>query len=67
MENHKQGDMPTLHTNPTGVAGRILDALKNNGFDQNTLVIFTSDNGPEHCAFERVKKFGHYSSGEFRG
>ena len=26
--------------------GRILDALKANGVDENTLVIFTSDNGP---------------------
>lgn len=26
--------------------GRILDALKKNGIDDNTLVIFTSDNGP---------------------
>jgi arylsulfatase A-like enzyme len=26
--------------------GKILDALKKNGIDENTLVIFTSDNGP---------------------
>ena len=26
--------------------GRFLDALKEHGFDNNTLVIFTSDNGP---------------------
>ena len=26
--------------------GRILDTLKNQGIDQNTLVVFTSDNGP---------------------
>lgn len=26
--------------------GRILDALKKNGLDKNTMVIFTSDNGP---------------------
>ena len=26
--------------------GQILDTLKNNGLDENTLVIFTSDNGP---------------------
>ena len=26
--------------------GRMLDALKENGLDENTLVIFTSDNGP---------------------
>ena len=26
--------------------GQVLDALKNNGLDDNTIVIFTSDNGP---------------------
>lgn len=26
--------------------GKILDALKDNGLDENTLVVFTSDNGP---------------------
>lgn len=26
--------------------GEILDALKRNGIDENTIVIFTSDNGP---------------------
>jgi arylsulfatase A len=29
--------------------GRILDALKQNGLDENTWVIFTSDNGPWLC------------------
>ena len=29
--------------------GQVLDALKRNGLDQNTLVIFTSDNGPWLC------------------
>lgn len=29
--------------------GQILDALKENGIDNNTLVVFTSDNGPWLC------------------
>lgn len=29
--------------------GQILDAIKQNGLDKNTLVIFTSDNGPWLC------------------
>ena len=32
--------------------GKVLDALKQNGLDDNTLVIFTSDNGPWLTRFE---------------
>jgi arylsulfatase A len=28
--------------------GRLLQHLKQNGLDENTLIVFTSDNGPEH-------------------
>ncbi len=47
--------------------GRILDALKKRGLADDTLVIFTSDNGPEHYAYPRVKAFGHRSMGPLRG
>ncbi|PQO38754.1 arylsulfatase [Blastopirellula marina] len=49
------------------MAGKILAALKENGFEDNTLVIFTADNGAENYAYERVKNFGHWSSAPFRG
>ena len=49
------------------VAGQVLNALKKNALDQNTIVIFTSDNGPEKYAYNRAEKYGHYSSGYFRG
>ena len=49
------------------VAGQVLTALKEIGVEDNTLVIFSSDNGPERYAFERAKQFEHYSMGEFRG
>lgn len=48
-------------------AGRILRALEDNGFAENTLVIFTADNGAERYAYERVRKFQHRSSGPLRG
>lgn len=48
-------------------AGRILKALDDNGFGENTLVIFSADNGAEHYAYERVRKFDHWSSAPFRG
>jgi len=47
--------------------GRILRALEDNGFAENTLVIFSADNGAEHYAYERVRKFQHRSSGPLRG
>ncbi len=48
-------------------AGEVLKALKEGGFDKNTLVIFSADNGPEHYAFDRVRNFNHRSMGNLRG
>ena len=47
--------------------GQVLRALDEHGFRDNTLVIFTSDNGPEDYAFERLRRYGHRSSGPLRG
>jgi len=47
--------------------GRILDWLDDNGLAENTLVFFSSDNGPETTWKKRIKRHGHYSSGGFRG
>ncbi|MCB4797884.1 sulfatase family protein [Neotamlana laminarinivorans] len=52
------------------VVGRVLDALKENGIEDNTLVFFTSDNGcsaPVSKAGKLEKEFGHYPSANFRG
>ncbi|WP_202911938.1 sulfatase-like hydrolase/transferase [Arenibacter aquaticus] len=49
------------------VAGQVLKALKEKGLEENTLVIFTADNGPERYAFDRAEKYGHFSMGNFRG
>ena len=48
-------------------AGQVLAALEANGMTENTLVIFTSDNGPERYAYDRVKNFEHRSMGPLRG
>jgi arylsulfatase A-like enzyme len=49
------------------VAGQVINALNANGLDENTIVIFTADNGPEYYAYNRIKNTGHKSTGELRG
>lgn len=47
--------------------GRLLKHLKTSGIDDNTLIIFTSDNGPETAWKARIKEHQHHSSGPYRG
>ena len=47
--------------------GKLLTAIKRAGIEDNTLVIFSSDNGPEHYAYLRDEKFDHWSSYPYRG
>ncbi|BDS07971.1 arylsulfatase [Oceaniferula spumae] len=47
--------------------GQLLTALKESGQADNTIVIFSADNGPEKYAYERDKKYDHWSSKPLRG
>jgi len=47
--------------------GRILAALNAAGIGDDTLVVFSSDNGPEHFAYDRIRLHGHSSMGTLRG
>ena len=50
------------------VVGRVLSALEESGADDNTLVIFTSDNGCAHYIdVNGLEAKGHYPSGPLRG
>lgn len=49
------------------VVGQLLQALDQNGFGENTLVVFTADNGPERYAYRRDETFAHWSSSPYRG
>ncbi len=46
--------------------GQILSTLESTGVDDNTLVIFASDNGPFWRTQEK-EEFGHHSQGNWRG
>ncbi len=47
--------------------GRVLEVLKKNGLEENTIIVVSSDNGPENLAYERIKTYKHYSMGALRG
>ncbi len=53
--------------------GQVIDALERSGVAGNTLLIFTSDNGPEITgevkpgAYDRAQLYQHYSMGPLRG
>jgi len=49
------------------MVGKVLTALEKRGFDNNTIVIFTADNGAENLGFSRLEEFKHWSSGKYRG
>jgi arylsulfatase A len=47
--------------------GRMLKTLEELGLAENTIVIFSSDNGPDKYSYDRIKEFKHYSMGTWRG
>lgn len=49
------------------VVGQVLETIKKQGLENNTLVVFSSDNGPENYAYVRAQKYNHFSMGDFRG
>jgi arylsulfatase A-like enzyme len=46
--------------------GKLLHSLDSLGLSENTMVVFTSDNGP-YWRENFVQQYNHHSAGEFRG
>lgn len=63
----RAGDYGDFVVETDDAVGQILAALEKKGLAGATLVIFTSDNGPEVHAYERITEFHHASMGELRG
>src|SRR5581483_12524876 len=67
------GDYGDFVVQTDWTVGEVLKALDRAGVADNTLVIFTSDNGPEITgevnpgAYDRARQFEHYSMDGLRG
>lgn len=49
------------------VVGQVMDAIRSSPSAKDTIVIFTSDNGPENLTYPVLKEFNHASQGPLRG
>jgi arylsulfatase A-like enzyme len=64
----KLGDYGDFVMQTDHVVGEVTAALRRNGFEKNTLVIFTSDNGCSRAAgIGKLKQQGHLVSAHMRG
>ena len=66
------GDYGDFVAQVDGTVGEVLSALGRAGLTTNTLVIFTSDNGPECVeidpgAYDRIRRHNHWSMDGLRG
>ncbi len=65
-DKSKVGEYGDFVQQVDAAVGQVLRTLDSLGLSNNTLVVFTSDNGP-YWRPNFVKQFGHAAAGEFRG
>lgn len=68
----KAGDYGDFVAQVDATVGEVVSALARTGLATNTLIFFTSDNGPEVVeidpgAYERIRRYGHSSMDDLRG
>jgi arylsulfatase A len=61
------GDYGDFCVQVDDVVGQVMRALQETETAEDTLLLFTSDNGPERNAYDRILRYGHYSMGPLRG
>lgn len=49
------------------IVGRIISALDNKGLTENTIIVFSADNGAEWYAYQRMIDFDHNSTASLQG
>ena len=67
------GDYGDFVMQTDATVGALMEALRKHGFAKDTLIVFTSDNGPEVAsevaigAYDRIQRYGHVSMERWRG
>ncbi|MDO5968757.1 arylsulfatase [Flavivirga aquimarina] len=62
------GEFSDFVAQTDGSVGEVMKALERNGLTDNTIVIFSADNGTHQLAkLKLLEKQGHFSSANFRG
>lgn len=61
------GDYGDFCAQVDDTVGQVVSALDAAGVGGDTLLLFTSDNGPERNAYDRILRHRHYSMGPLRG
>ena len=61
------GDYGDFVMEMDATVGDVMMALDRHGITKDTLILFTSDNGPENWNYEEARDFKHHAMGQLRG